>query len=373
MDLIEMSLAGAFMILVVSVIRKITLHWLPKQVFTILWGLVTLRLLLPFSISSMLGIYLPASSAKPKGSKILSFSATGKESLMRGAITIWGIGMLLCAFVFLVCYLRSHRRFSCAQPIAEGITEIYSRNWYGKRKAAIKQCEFITAPLTYGIWHPVILFPQWMDFYDEKELSYILLHESIHIKHLDTLKKIILAAVLCIHWFNPFVWLMFRLANRDIEMACDEAVLRVLGEKEKASYARALIALEEKKAAFIPLCNYFSNHLMKERMKAIMKLKKLTKITVTAAIVIVAALGVVYAASGLQKPSGSDNGKIYADEVSNDETETSDSVVIYVPDNDAVQDKNSEWVYIPSVKEVEADSNTKYIEDEEGSGVFISE
>ena len=90
----------------------------------------------------------------------------------------------------------------------------------------------ISSPLTYGILHPVILLPKKLDRNDQAALKYVLTHEYVHIRRFDAITKILFAAVLCIHWFNPLVWVMYVLANRDIELSCDAWVIRMMGEKK---------------------------------------------------------------------------------------------------------------------------------------------
>lgn len=103
------------------------------------------------------------------------------------------------------------------------------------------------------------------------------------------------AAVVCIHWFNPLVWSMYLLANRDIELSCDEAVVRIFGVAERSSYAFTLIELQERKAQFAPLTNHFSKNTIEERMVSIMKTRKVTLLSVAAAFAVVAGTAAVFA------------------------------------------------------------------------------
>ena len=91
--------------------------------------------------------------------------------------------------------------------------------------------------------------------------------------------KLIATLALCIHWFNPVVWAMYIFLNRDIELSCDESVVRQFGETSKSNYAKTLISMEEKKSGLIPLHNSFSRNAIEERITAIMKTKKMTIIT----------------------------------------------------------------------------------------------
>ena len=108
----------------------------------------------------------------------------------------------------------------------------------------------------------------------KKQLQYVLSHEYVHIYRYDTVTKLIATLALCIHWFNPFVWVMYILFNRDIELACDESVIRQFGEKSKSAYSLMLINMEATKSGLLPFCNSFSKNAIEERITAIMKTKK---------------------------------------------------------------------------------------------------
>lgn len=88
----------------------------------------------------------------------------------------------------------------------------------------------------------------------------------------DTVTKLIVTLALCIHWFNPFVWVMYILFNRDIELACDESVIRQFGEKSKSAYSLMLINMEATKSGLLPFCNNFSKNAIEERITAVMKI-----------------------------------------------------------------------------------------------------
>ena len=102
----------------------------------------------------------------------------------------------------------------------------------------------ISSPLTFGVLRPVILVPKKTDWTDETALRYVLEHEFVHIQRFDVLSKLLLIAAVCVHWFNPLVWVMYVLANRDLELSCDETVLRRFGGDVRAAYARVLIRME---------------------------------------------------------------------------------------------------------------------------------
>lgn len=151
--------------------------------------------------------------------------------------------------------------------------------------------------IMHGICHPVILFPKKTEWEKESEIAYVLEHEYVHIKRCDSITKLLVTGVSCIHWFNPLVWVMYILFNRDLELACDEEVIHQFGSHSKAEYARTLIAMEEQKSGYMPLCNNFSKNAIEERITAIMKMKKTSMVMLLAATVMIVGVTVVFASS----------------------------------------------------------------------------
>lgn len=166
-----------------------------------------------------------------------------------------------------------------------------------KRSVSIRQSGLISAPLTFGFFHAVILMPKTTDWKNEKMLEYVLEHEFVHIKSFDTIKKLFLTLALCVHWFNPLVWAMYILANRDIELACDEKVIKQFGTNKKSDYARILISMEQIKSGITPLCNNFNKNAVEERIEAIMKTKKRTILSVILATSLIVGTTTVFATS----------------------------------------------------------------------------
>ena len=134
-----------------------------------------------------------------------------------------------------------------------------------------------------------------MDCGNEPQLRYILSHEFIHIKRLDALWKLILVIVLCCHWFNPLVWLLYVLMNRDLEISCDEKVILEFGEDTKTAYAMSLIGMAEHRTGFTPLYSNFSKNATEERILSIMKFRKTSVISLILAVMLVAGATTVFA------------------------------------------------------------------------------
>lgn len=310
MTLLQMSFSGAILILVIIALRAVAVNRLPKKMFLALWGIVVLRLLLPFSVPSMFSVY---SLIGRNDTVYDSIAETPAVNLIPGSLArqltpddgtaqviqndtsvffwsiIWCAGMILCAVFFIFTYMRCRLEFQISFPVDNNFATDWLEEHPLKRTISIRQSGRILAPLTYGIFHPVILMPKKTDWGNVEQLRYILLHEYIHICSYDAVKKLILVIALCIHWFNPMVWVMYILCNRDVELACDERVVRSFGQDSKAIYAGTLISMEERKSHLTPLCNNFSRNAIEERVKAIMKTKKVTCpiVIVCAAVIIV--------------------------------------------------------------------------------------
>ena len=319
MSLMEMSFAAAVMILAIIVVRALAINKLPKKVFLLLWDVVLFRLLIPFSIPSVFSAYTLVHRSEPIREAITQVPAVGMMTQMTGTpvnagispevavpsevrsisplLIIWSVGFLLCVVFFVVSYVRCYREFQTSLPVKNAFTVRWLRCHRLKRRIQIRQSDRISAPLTYGILKPVILMPKKTDWENSQQLKYVLLHEYTHICRFDMVTKLIAALALCIHWFNPFVWAMYILFNRDIELSCDESVVRHFGENTKSFYARTLITMEEKKSGLTPLYNSFSRNAIEERIGAIMKIKKITIWILVASVLIIMAIVIPFATS----------------------------------------------------------------------------
>ncbi|WP_304429124.1 M56 family metallopeptidase [uncultured Acetatifactor sp.] len=317
MNVLQMSFSGAVFITAVVIIRGAAIHKLPKKTFLVLWELVMFRLLIPFSIPSVFSVYTLAthsisSTTWPETGRDYSIpNMQGLFVATQGAerppadvspsvsvwFMVWCAGILLTGLFFVISYLRCLTEFRTALPVRSH----YVEKWLGerplKRRISVRQSDRISAPLTYGIFRPVILLPKKMDWKKEKQLQYVLSHEYVHICRYDTVTKLVAALALCIHWFNPFVWVMYLLFNRDIELACDESVIRQLGEKSKSAYSLMLIDMEAAKSGLLPFCNSFSKNAIEERITAVMKTKKNSLFAICIAAVLIVGVTTAFATS----------------------------------------------------------------------------
>ena len=169
----------------------------------------------------------------------------------------------------------------------------------GVRQVEPGICEIDGGHLSFvmGLIHPVIYLSSGLD---PESRKVVLCHERVHLQRRDYLFKPAALVICCVHWFNPLVWAMYVLANRDLELSCDETVLRRFGGDVRGAYARVLIRMEERRRGVQPQCNYFSKNAMEERIRAIMKMKKITAISLTLAALLVTGTVTVFATSAKQ-------------------------------------------------------------------------
>lgn len=324
MKLLQMSLAGGVMILVITVIRALAIERLPKKTFLALWAAALARLLAPVSLPSALSIYSLLARRAPAAAEwtaVLALpdlpvaaetaaAAAAQQTASAPAAQapvwtiVWAVGVAVCAVVFAVAYGRCCREFRASFPVESEVTRRWLQSHPLRRTIAIRQSGRISSPLTFGVLRPVILMPKKTDWTDETALRYVLEHEFVHIQRFDVLSKLLLIAAVCVHWFNPLVWVMYVLANRDLELSCDETVLRRFVGDVRAAYAQVLIRMEAARGGFAPLCNHFGKNAIEERITAIMKTKRITIVSLGLAALLVAGTVTVFATSAQGGTSG---------------------------------------------------------------------
>ena len=322
MTLLKMSLSGAVLVCVVAIVRSLAIHRLPKRALLALWWMALARLLLPVSLPSPVSVYtllevrdyvvsetyvapapaLPAApEALPAVSQGNAVSSPGALAPSPGAVArlqlVWAVGSVGCALFFALASVRCRREFRTSLPVADRTVQEWLAGHPLRRPVEVRTSDRISAPLTYGILRPVILLPEGFDCGDAAQLGYVLTHEWVHIRRFDGLAKLLIAAAACLHWWNPFVWVLSALFNRDLELACDEEVVRRHGVASRAAYARALITLEERKSGLAPFCSSFNHNAMEERIVAIMKIRNLSTRAAALSAATVFAVGALFATS----------------------------------------------------------------------------
>ncbi|MBP3522493.1 MAG: M56 family metallopeptidase [Clostridia bacterium] len=312
MSLVQRSLCAGALIALTALLRASCRGRLPRRMYIALWDLAALRLLVPLSLPwayaprALLRAVLAhgqeqtaqvqqiayTAAAVSAQTSVTDMPAQGAAALPWGSI-LWLTGALLLAAHFLRAYVVSLRAFGESLPDDAPQTAAILKGFPLRRHVRVRVSDRIGAPLSYGVLRPVILLPRGMDRSGDT-LYHVLLHELEHIRALDAARKLLLTACVCVHWFNPLVWIMFLLANRDMELLCDARVLARLGRASRRNYAMTLLALEARRSGLSPLASGFSMTAIEERMTAMKNMKKMS-----AASVLLAALLVLCAGAAL--------------------------------------------------------------------------
>ena len=282
LKLLNLSISASWLVLAVLVLRLVSKRS-PKWMNVLLWGMVALRLMLPFSIESALSLIPSAETLSPEvvrfdpaptitsGVEFIdnavnpslseSFAAAPLASVnplyvwtyLAGWVWLIGLGaMLLYA---LVSYLRLRRRVSVSLCVRENIY----------------LCDAISSPFILGVVKPHIYLPSGLD---EVQRQNILAHERAHLARHDHWWKPLGFALLAVYWFNPVLWLAYTLLCRDIELACDERVIRTMDESAVKTYSTVLLACSMPRKAVITCPLAFGEVGVKERVRNALHYKK---------------------------------------------------------------------------------------------------
>ena len=281
LKIINMSISASWLVLAVLILRFV-LKKAPKWINVLLWGIVAIRLICPFSFESTLSL-IPSAETIPLNigmdttptinsgisainnavNPIISQSNTpmagASVNLLQITIGIyeyiWIFGMIALALYTAISYWRLCRKVDTAV----------------RYKDNIFQSENVSFPFVLGIIKPRIYLPFKMN---GQYLEHVVAHEQAHICRKDHWWKPLGFLLLMIHWFNPLMWLAYVLLCRDIELACDEKVIKELGNEQRGDYTQALVAcsINRRMIAACPLA--FGEVSVKERVKSVMNYKK---------------------------------------------------------------------------------------------------
>ena len=280
---------GSAMILLALALRLFLKKHLPHRVFPALWCLCALRLLLPITIPSHLSIWnLLHTSVAAQADGVISdvltpFPSLATNSTAKPAADIAGISPMLlvwlvCAILFAAYFVIGYacmvRRFRGTRLAPHPSIDALLDRFRFSRDPHICVSSSRRAPLTFGVFRPTVLLPEDLPVGDA-QFQLILAHELAHIRRKDCLRKLLLTVCLCLYWWNPLVWMMVWLANRDMELACDEAVLRALGPDCKKAYALTLLDMAQRNPKSAPLCSGFAKSSAEERIRAILCFKRI--------------------------------------------------------------------------------------------------
>lgn len=281
--------SGSAMILLALALRLFLKKHLPRGIFPALWCLCALRLLLPITIPSHLSVWnLLHTSVAAQADGVISDVLTPFPSLATNStaepaaditgispmLLIWLVCAILLAAYFAVGYACMVRRFRGTRLAPQPSIDALLDRFRFSRDPHICVSNSHRAPLTFGVFRPTVLLPEDLPVGDA-QFQLVLAHELAHIRRKDCLRKLLLTVCLCLYWWNPLVWLMVWLANRDMELACDEAVLRALGSDCRKAYALTLLDMAQRNPKSAPLCSGFAKSGAEERIRAILSFKRI--------------------------------------------------------------------------------------------------
>ena len=329
LKIINMSISASWLIFAVLILR-LALKKAPKWVNVLLWGIVAIRLICPFSFESALSL-IPSAETFPK--KIISgpsfdvqsgitpvdnrindylgdryfegvtVPANNGNNIMTILTIVWTIGILLLVAYTVISYWRLHREIDTAV----------------RYKDNIFQSENVSSPFVLGLIKPRIYLPFKLDGQD---MEHVVAHEQAHIRRKDHWWKPLGFLLLTIHWFNPLMWLAYVLLCRDIELACDEKVIKGLSNEQRADYTQALVAcsVNRRMIAACPLA--FGEVGVKERVKSVMNYKKPAFWVIIIAVIVCVGVAVCFLTNPKQDrytlrivvPAGSQEEFAYTDE-----------------------------------------------------------
>lgn len=281
--------SGSAMILLVLALRLFLKKHLPRGIFPTLWCAAAVRLLLPITIPTHLSVWnLLHTPATAQANGVISDVLTPFPSLATNSITepaadaagirpmllVWLVCAILLAAYFVIGYACMVRRFRGTRLAPHPSIDALLDRFRFSRDPRICVSNSRRAPLTFGVFRPTVLLPEDLPVGDA-QFQLVLAHELAHIRRRDCLRKLLLTVCLCLYWWNPLVWMMVWLANRDMELACDEAVLRALGPDCKKAYALTLLDMAQRKPKSAPLCSGFARSSAEERIRAILSFKRI--------------------------------------------------------------------------------------------------
>ena len=328
LKIINMSISASWLVLAVLILRFV-LKKAPKWINVLLWGIVAIRLICPFSFESTLSL-IPSAETIPLNigmdttptinsgisainnavNPIISQSNTpmagASVNLLQITIGIyeyiWIFGMIALALYTAISYWRLRRKVDTAV----------------RYKDNIFQSENVSFPFVLGIIKPRIYLPFKMN---GQYLEYVVAHEQAHICRKDHWWKPLGFLLLMIHWFNPLMWLAYVLLCRDIELACDEKVIKELGNEQRGDYTQALVAcsVNRRMIAACPLT--FGEVGVKERVKSVMNYKKPALWVIIIAVIVCVGVAVCFLTNPKQDsytlrivvPAGSQEEFVYTD------------------------------------------------------------
>ena len=333
LKLLNLSITASWLILAVLGIRLL-FRKIPKWITCLLWGVVAIRLIFPFSIESAFSLQLSAepirtstmvegelipyvpsvnsnigvveNTVNPLLAEAFAYQETESVAPLQIATeiagSVWLSGMVVLLIFALVSMIKLRLR------VREAVR--YKENIY--------ICDAVKSPFILGIIKPRIYLSSALS---EEEMDYIIAHERAHLKRKDHLWKPFGYLLLCIYWFNPLCWIAYIMLCKDIELACDEKVIKDMSFGDKKEYSRVLLFCATQRHLVMACPLAFGEVGVKERVKTVLNYKKPTFWITIAAIVVCAIVAICFLTNPAKEyqiritiPAGSETGFYYSDE-----------------------------------------------------------
>ncbi|RHV47228.1 hypothetical protein DXB46_12635 [Lachnospiraceae bacterium OM04-12BH] len=333
LKLLNLSITASWLILAVLCIRLL-FRKIPKWITCLLWGVVAIRLIFPFSIESAFSLQLSAepirtstmvegelipyvpsvnsnigvveNTVNPLLAEAFAYQETESVAPLQIATeiagSVWLSGMVVLLIFALVSMIKLRLR------VREAVR--YKENIY--------ICDAVKSPFILGIIKPRIYLSSALS---EEEMDYIIAHERAHLKRKDHLWKPFGYLLLCIYWFNPLCWIAYIMLCKDIELACDEKVIKDMSFGDKKEYSRVLLFCATQRHLVMACPLAFGEVGVKERVKTVLNYKKPTFWITIAAIVVCAIVAICFLTNPAKEyqiritiPAGSETGFYYSDE-----------------------------------------------------------
>ncbi len=333
LKLLNMSITAGWLILAVLCIRLL-FRKIPKWVNCLLWGVVAIRLICPFSIESQFSIlpstepiksnavvegevqnYIPSIDSRltiventinPMLTETFAYnesdSAAPLQIVTYAAGLVWCCGMVLLIIFAMGSAVKLHKLVKEAVCVRDNIYI----------------CDVVKSPFILGIFRPRVYLSSALR---EREMDYILAHESAHLKRKDHWWKALGYLLLCIHWFNPLCWMAYSLLCKDIELACDEKAAKDMTFHEKKEYSKVLLSCARQRSLIMVCPLAFGEVGVKERVKSVLNYKKPTLWIMIATVAVLVILAVCFLTNPTREyqiritiPAGSTEAFCYSDE-----------------------------------------------------------
>ena len=336
LKILNMSFSATWLILAVIFVRFL-LKKSPKYISAALWGLVAFRLIFPWSIKSVVSL-IPSAKPIPEDivyspspsvnsgletvdniiNPIISQNLAPKigesvnpvQILLFICSIIWFIGIAAIVIFSLISYINLSKKLKESVELSKGVY----------------RCDGIDMPFIIGIIKPKIVLPSSID---SEQAKYVIAHEKAHLKRFDHLQKLLGYVLLTVHWFNPICWIAYKLFCVDIELACDEKVIKEFDTVDKKQYSKTLFDLSVSRKTIYSYPLAFGEVAVKDRIKNILNYKKPTFWVITVSVLAAILLAVFFITDPESQPISDEMATLSTTQAETDSTEPTSTKPTY--------------------------------------------